>query len=146
MGMDSRVRTLTRHLKAHDSQLYAACHKEGRIDIYRKSSYGESPPHLIFPLTDNWAVSGRPVEWGIEVILARINAMDLWRSDSVAEDLIKSYEKRSEAQERDRKNNMESFLYDFAPQFAKATNDINTSCLEKIDGRREKEKNFYGNY
>lgn len=146
MGTDSRIRTLTKHLRAHDSLLYATSHKEGRIDVYRKSSLSSSPPHLVFPLTENWTLNSRPVEWGIEVILARINAHDLWRDDCFLESISEANDKVDEGKERDRRNNTEAFLYDFKSQFARATNDVNTSCLDKFDRRREKETNFYGNY
>jgi hypothetical protein len=131
MRADSRAKTLTRHLRAHDSKLFAVNFKEDRIDVYRKSDLGCNPPHFLFPLTDDWTISGRPVEWGIEVVLARIKAHDLWRDDSLAEQLIASYEKASESKDRDRRNNLESFLYDYRSTFAKATNGVNTSLLPK---------------
>jgi hypothetical protein len=131
MGLGySRARTLTKHLKEHDSKLYATNSKDDRIDIYRKSELGCNPPHFLFPLTNDWTVAGRPVEWGIEVVIARIKAHDLWRDDSMAERLIESYEQAEASKERARKNNMESFLYDYRKTFAKATDGVNTSLLK----------------
>lgn len=58
--------------------------------------------------------------------------MDLWRDDTFVEKLIAQTEKNKESRDRDRRNSVESFLYEFKSQFQKATNDINTSTLEKV--------------
>lgn len=123
---------LNRELKNHDSFLYLQEMPNGRFDVYRRSSLGCNPPHLIFSLTSNWTVKGRPIEYGIDVVLARIKAHDLWRDDTFVDNYIKSHQKLKESQDRDLSNNIESFLYDFRSQFAKATDGINTSNLEKI--------------
>lgn len=127
----SRIRELTLALRSHDSCLYAQETKLGRIDVMRKSSYGETPPHFLFALTDDWKPTGRPVPWGIEVVINRIKAQDLWRDDTLVEQLIAANTKAEEAKDRDFRNSVESFLYEFRPQFHKATNEINTSTLEK---------------
>lgn len=126
-----RVKELNRVLSSYDRNLYSQCLRYPRIDIYRKSDYAMSPPHFLFALTDNWKVDGRPVEWGIELVLDRIRANDLWRDDSFVENYLKLTDKWKESKERDRKNNMESFLYDFRSEFHKATKDINTALLPK---------------
>lgn len=123
---------MNRDLKNYDSCLYAQESRLGRIDIYRKSKYGGALPHLVMSLTDNWNHTGKPVDYGSLVIMDRIRAMDLWRDDGFVENYIKNHEKAKESADRDRKNNIESFLYDFRSQFHKATNDINTSTLEKV--------------
>ncbi len=116
----------------YDSELYAQESKAGRIDIYRRSKHNDSPPHFLFALTDDWTAKGTPVPWGIEPLLNRIKAMDLWRDDTFVERWIKNHEKEVESQDRARRNSIESFLYDFRRQFARATNDVNTSTLEKV--------------
>lgn len=140
----SRVRSLTKSLQAHDSQLF--CEKDystGIISVYRKRTryftcgwtegsltYSHPDKFHIFSLTHNWKPDGTPVEWGTLPVLARIKAMDLWNRD-IASDLIHSYEKRKASDKRNQSNNIESFLYDFRSQFAKATDGINTSNLSK---------------
>ncbi len=136
-----RVADISRALKQHDSCLYAQETKPGRIDVYRKSQFGGHPPNLVFSLTENWLVTGRPVPWGIDVVLNRLKAHDLWRDDRFVERLIEDQEKEEESKTRDFRNNVESFLYDFRRQFQKATNDINTSTLNKDFPER---KRHYG--
>jgi hypothetical protein len=139
--MSTRVKEVTQALKTHDSCLYAQETKLGRIDIMRKSKYGESPPNLLMSLTDTWTAQGNPVPWGAEVILNRIKAHDLWRDDTFVERWIKDQEKAEASKQRAFRNNVESFLYDFRGQFHKATNEINTSLLNKVS-REEKNYGF----
>ena len=130
----SRIGEITLALRSHDSCLYAQETKAARIDVMRKSSYGDTPPHFLFALTDDWKPTGRPVPWGIEVVINRIKAQDLWRDDTNVDQLIAAHEKAEASKERDFKNSVESFLYDFRSQFQRATNEINTSTLEKKYG------------
>lgn len=127
-----RVNEITRAVKSYDPCLYAQESKQGRIDLYRKNRSGMEPPHFLFSLTDTWQPTGRPVDWGVEPLLNRIRAMDLWRDDQFVEKWIAQKEKMDESRDRDRRNSVEAFLYDFKGQFQKATNDINTSTLEKV--------------
>lgn len=126
-----RVKEITRAVKGHDGCLYAQETKPGRIDIYRKSKFGGSPPNFLFSLTDTWAPAGRPIPWGAEVVLNRLKAMDLWRDDTFVEQLIQDAEKQEKSKERAFKNTIESFLYDFRSEFHKATSDINTASMAK---------------
>lgn len=130
--MNSYAKRLDQKLKIHDSLLFVKETKLGRYDVYRKSGLGGSLPHFIFSLTDDWTVKTIPVEWGIDVVINRIKAHDIWRDDKFVDKLIESHEKYKEGQNRDRRNSIESFLYDFRSQFHKATNEINTSTLNKI--------------
>jgi hypothetical protein len=145
-----RVERITRELKNHDSQLYCDWGGAGRLCVYRKSTRWESyyldedavlsvarpTPHFIFALTENWSLKGEPKDWGVEPILARLKAIDLWNRD-LAEEIIQNTEKETESLARDRRNNTESFLLDFRKQFAKTFDDVNTSTLAKKDKRRD---------
>lgn len=71
------------------------------------------------------------MEWGVEPVIARLRAMDLWNSGITADDIIEQHEKADEQELKDFRNNIESFLLDFRRQFAKATDGVNTSLLEK---------------
>lgn len=129
--MLTSLKYLNRALHSYDSLLYACEHRMGRFDVYRKSQTGSNPPNFLFSLTDTWQPQGRPVSYGVEAVLNRIKAHDLWRDDSFTENWIKEHEKHIESAERARTNSIESFLYDFRRQFQRATNGINTASLNK---------------
>lgn len=137
------AKKLNYELKLHDSFLYLQETKLGRFDVYRKSSLGMEHPYFIFSLTDSWVPNGIPTEWGIEVVLSRIKALDLWKDETVVDRIHKDTEKKKESEARSQKNNIESFLYDFRRQFQKSVDGINTSTLDKIDYRKIGEKNGY---
>lgn len=131
-----RAETLTKHLKRHDCELFASCGPTGVVFVCRNNRGKPHEPHFIFALTDNWSMKGEPRDWGIEPVLNRIKAMDLWRDDSFVENFIKEHDKKTESDDRARRSDMESFLIEFRRQFARATNDINTATMQKIDSRR----------
>ncbi len=130
--MKAWAKALDRRVKDYDSALYIQESPNDRYDVLRRSKYGEAPPHLIFSLTDTWQPTGRPVQWGSEVVINRIKAHDLWRDDQWIENYIKQEEKDKESKDRAMQNSIESFLYEFRRQFAKATDGINTSTLNKV--------------
>jgi hypothetical protein len=126
---------LTRELRKHKRDLFCARGDDGKLHIYQ-DRYPDKV--IVCSLTHNWQTTGDPVEWGVLPILNRLKAHDL-ASDGGMEfwqELMKNYEKLDEAKDRDLRNSIESFLLDFRPQFARATNDINTSGLAKLDKRR----------
>lgn len=131
----SRLSEINRGLKGFDDELYAESKEPPRIDVYRRGSM-TGHPHYIFSLTHNWGLRGRPVEWGILPIIERLKAIDLWNQGSTwVDQIVQEQEAAQASKDRDRKNNLESFLYEMRPQFAKATNDINTSLMNKRAGR-----------
>lgn len=147
-----RIERITREIQAYDRELYCDKGKEGMLCIYRKSKRAEHyqledgvwltsvrpAPHLIFPLTDNWNVKGKPVDWGIVPILQRLKALDLWNRDIVS-DIEEEYDKDKKESARKQKNNTESFLYEFRSQFKKTFNDVRTANMDmKKDSRRIK--------
>ena len=135
--MYSRLRDLNRHLKGHDRHLYAQMDDLGKVHLYRRRGTFSD---YVFSLTDNWTIKGSPRDWGIDPILNRLRAHDLAHNPDFFDQLNEMGEKIEESKRRDFSNSVESFMYDFRSEFAKATNDINTSCLEKIDSRHEAEK------
>ena len=154
--MTYRTRRITKALQTYDRFLYAK-EDEKAIRIFRKCKeyrlehIDVNTPvfnsirndYLVMSLTDTWGVKGKSVDWGIEPIMARIKALDLWNNDNLFSQFFKDEEKDKESRERDFRNNTESFLYDFRSQFAKATNDVNTSSLSKFDKRRNGDKRLW---
>lgn len=136
--MDSRVKTLTKQLREHDDCLYAKRRNDGVILVCRRSRNiysGTITDHLIITLTEDFTPTGKPVEWGVEPILARLKEMDGFNRD-ITEEWIKNKEKSDDLDASRRNSRDEDFLKEFRPQFAKAFSDINTSTIEKIDNRR----------
>lgn len=132
--MSEKARVMTKHLRRFDSGLFCKkIPKNGAYGVYQKTVSGT---HLILPLTDNWRWEGRPVDWGIEPVLFKLRFGSPERD--VSDELIKGYQKADESRERDLKRNTADFLGEYRSQFAKATNDVNTSTLEKVDSRRMK--------
>lgn len=130
--MHYSLKSLDRALKMHDSCLYAQETKLGRYDVYRRNAASCAPPHFVFSLTDTWGPQGAPCSWSVDIVLNRLRAHDLWRNEDFIEQWLKDHEKREESEQRDFRNSTESFLYDFAPQFQRATNDVNTASLNKV--------------
>lgn len=150
--MDTVARRLTRAVSGYDRELFVK--REGEtLRVLRKATrflsyevdgqhllYSVSAPHVIFHLTDNWTVNGKPVEWGVEPLLSRLRAIDSHKRD-VAGEIIENQKKSEEISKKDFRNNNEAFLKDFRRQFSKAFNNINTSTLDrKADLRRKREK------
>ncbi len=148
----TRADRITREIRRHDRLLYCEKSPQGPLAIYRKLyryepmevngviiHYPILSPHLVFAITDTWSITGRPVEWGILPIMARIKAMDLWTNDNIVNDLIDGYKKDEESKERDQRNSIESFLLDFRRQFAKSFDQYNTGTLDKRKDRRFKD-------
>lgn len=134
--MDGRTKEVNRVVKGFDSELFAKREMNGAIHIYRWKPFSSTHYDLVFALTDNWTVKGTPREWGLEVILARLRALDLWQEETALDRMHQGYADQEKADNRTLRNNVESFLKDFRRQFARATDGINTSTMEKVDRRR----------
>jgi hypothetical protein len=139
-----RAERITEHVKIHDRELYCAKSEEGKLCVYRKSTRWETydlgngdvlhfarpAPHFIFALTDNWKMDGKPVERGLLNITERLCWMDSWKRD-LADEAIRQQEKAEQSSARKRRNDNEAFFSDFRKQFARATDGVNVSNLEK---------------
>lgn len=144
---DSRTRTVTAHLKDYDRLLYARRESTGAIHVYRESKRpysfeynGDrytallSQPFFILALTDNWTITGKPVEWGIEPLMYRIKSIDSHKNGITIDKLLEDYTRGAEAKDKKRQNDNESWLRDNRNVFKKAFDGINTSNL---DGKRK---------
>lgn len=149
--MDSEIRSLNRNLQRHDRELYAQRRPDGMICVYRRGkrqhyfewqgdTYGYliDSPSFVFALTDNWTTSGSPRAWGVLPVLARLRAIDLWNNEEYLDEVDEQNERIERSKQRDLSNNVEAFVRDFRREFARATNDINTSTLDKSEKRRRK--------
>jgi hypothetical protein len=145
-----KVSQVNRAIRKHDPMLYAEMY-EGRIDIFRRT-YGHDSfdvdgktilfikevPYRVLCLTDSWNAWGKPVDWGIEPIMAKLKASDLWARD-VASEINSHNEKIDASAKRDLSNNVEAFVKDYRKEFAKTFDDVNTSNMDKRTDRRFKD-------
>jgi len=144
--MDFRLKEVNKLVKSYDKKLYAERNKfnNRKIHIYRKDyclekfehngivyGYFRDCPYHVISLTDNWTEASNPREWGLELIYARLQQIDSWNRTEFMKELEEKQIKAAKSRERDRKNNTEAFLYDFAGQFRKTFNDINTANMKK---------------
>lgn len=148
--MNAKLRQISRLLKRYDSDLYPKQFADGALGIMRKKRlwdfyrlndgtvlwHGFEADQLVLPITDNWTESGKPVDWGIEPILGQIQKLDAWRDDGDYDRFVKDRERRKENKERERRNEFRALAYDCRREFAQATNEINTSTLDKTEKRR----------
>lgn len=149
--VSERIRVLNKGLRAHDSMLYARREDNGMVNVYRKGirwdalefqgntlQYVREQPVFVLALTHNWSLTGQPVEWGIEPVISKIKESDFQRTGVLAcDELAKEREKAKELRDRANRNDIAARAYDLRGEFAKATNDINTSSMEKADKRRK---------
>jgi len=142
--MKSRLNRLTEFLRKYDRDLFAYRNIEGKTLIMRKVNKDflieddDSLPRsqMILALTEDWTGRTAPKDWGLEPIYQKLSSMDAWRD----EQWLKKDQERREMRERDkervRRNDIRARAADLRKDFARATNDINTSTLEKVDHRR----------
>lgn len=151
--MDWRVKRITEELKKHDRNLFAMRTNTGMVQVWRKAErwaaaenlYGEfdrssNPMNFITALTDNWKLDGEPVDRGIEPLMHMLRNMDSWTRGSQLDQMRKRREKEKEDLDRQKRNEIRALAADSRKDFAKATNDINTSAWDMTDARRK-----YGN-
>ncbi len=143
-----RADVITDLVKRYDPLLYCES-RDGKLCIYRKSQRIESydvngvrigfvrpAPFIVFALTDSWSLAGEPRDWGLLPIRERLTMIDSWHRD-VAKELLDKQEARAKSKDRDLDNHIESYLKDVRKDFARATNDVNTSTLSKTAGRKQ---------
>lgn len=151
--MDAKLRQISQLLKRYDSDLVPHRYLDGALGIMRKRRgydfYRFNQEHfvlwfvrewdeLVLPITDTWTESGKPVDWGIEPIFWKIQQLDGWRDDGDYDRFCADREAKRRSKDRAFRNEMRARAADCRKEFARATNDINTSTIEKIDRRRSK--------
>jgi hypothetical protein len=152
--MDAKLIQLSRMLKRYDSDLFPKRSMDGALGIYRKKKryqffdfqgsvllYSQEFNELVLPVTDTWQENGVPVDWGIEPIFWQIQKTDAWRGGEYTDYQRFCEERENRKRNRDRafRNEVRAIAADTRREFAQATNEINTSSLDKIDSRRRKD-------
>lgn len=147
----TREQRYTHELKKYDRNLFCRLEADGFYKIYQKSkrvvyydldgfNVGFVIPDdkFICPLSDNWSVRGRPVEWGILPLMQKIKSMDAANSEAEMYKWKEQEEKSREAKDRHMKNEAEAFASDFRSAIAKDHAYTLTHSLEKTEKRRLK--------
>lgn len=150
--MEAEARRITKRIREYYDKDLAAFVSDDKICVFRKTKrwvtysfngFDFSYPHpqwdYIFALTDTWGLNGKPVLWGIDQIYEHLKEIDARDNPRLMEELEAKHDKAKELKDRRRRNNIEAFCRDWRRSFAKATDGINTSTLEKIDKRRLKD-------
>lgn len=150
--MRTRAHRITELLQNEYDSMLVAKSRYGRIDILRKG-FCYVPFEIdgvvihavhendwpVISLTHNFKNDGRPVEWGIEPIIAKLRSMDLWKRN-IADEAIEAKEKADQSQERGLDNNLEAFWKDNRRLWAKNFDDVNRSNLARPDRRYRDDK------
>lgn len=136
-----RTREITEYIKSFDDKLFCDKNAEGKLCIYRKDytyeryeyegstiDFLRPAPYLVFALTDNWTINGKPVDRGLLPIYFRLQQIDLWNRD-IAKESIESIERAKNSNERAVDNHFQSFLSENRREFGRITNDIRTANL-----------------
>lgn len=148
-----RLNKLEKALRKHDHKLRVKRSHTGKVQVFRLTKRCEwvSVDNIkvgflldsfdyVLSLTDDWSANGNSVEWGVEPVLARLKAIDLWSNENFMEEFLKQDKEVEESKKRDFHNNTEAFLYDFRNQFKKTFNDVNTANMSKTDIRKVNER------
>lgn len=154
--MNSKLKLLAKELKAYDREL--VLHQDDhtkKVTIMRKKTYWETVefegktiqysrtyPDYVISLTKDWKMNSEPVDWGIEPVLNKIKESDPWRDSNYFTDFVKQRENLEAMRRESKRGQIRDLAYDMRREFARATNDINTSTLAKVDSRRDREKNW----
>lgn len=135
--MESRLRYINEHLSNYDPALSAERDAQGVIRVFRKApimkyfeykgmrfgALSDQKQHII-SLTEDWTMTAKPVEWGIEPLMRKISALDAWRDDSGYENFVKRRQRAEADEARMKRNDIRALAADMRTDFAKATNDI----------------------
>lgn len=139
----------TRALKRYDPDLYAGRNRDGVACVFRRTKRFEEvvvedgyrllnlreDKQFIFSITDNWNLSGKPREWGIDHVLTHLKQIDALTNASFIEEMDRENERIDESKKRGMKNEIEAFWKHERRRFAKATDDVLTHSMSKDNKR-----------
>ena len=154
--MKARFLEVAKLVKRYDPRLFIIKSSDGVIKVYRRTqdrAYWDDetlldthvPCTFVLALTHDWTLQGRPTDWGLEPLWQRLLEMDGWRNDRIGEEMRLERNRAAEIRERSTRNTIRAKAYDLRSEFAKATNEINTSTMEKTDYRRIRDEQLNRN-
>jgi hypothetical protein len=87
----------------------------------------------VFHLTDNWNVSGNPIDWGIEPIMKMLRYSDPRNSGAFLHEKDALNAKFEASQLRARKNMFEGMAQEVLPVYKKIRSEVNLANANKSD-------------
>lgn len=145
--MDYRLKRINSEVKSYDKHLFAVKLPNGQIQVHRRMDSlemfgfgigGDNSPTFVLAVTHDFTAGGFSVDLGLEPLMERIREMDSWNKESLYRDLCARRDRQEEDRKRMRQNENRAIASELQRDFAKATNDINTSTLGKTDRRSVK--------
>lgn len=152
----------TKYLKRYDPDLYCDHNRDGVICVFRKAKRYEPvcvddgfkflnltvDRQYVCALTENWSLSTKPRQWGIDHVLTKIRQIDCQANEQMFEAMDAANDAVDAAEKRKLRNEIEAFWIDNRREFAKATDDILVHSLSKDEPRKRKKDRSIknGNY
>lgn len=154
-----REKRIDDELKRHDPKLFLKKSPKGTYEVFRQRFISiryhlsedqsivnyEPSPCYIMSLTEDWTIKTQPADWGLEPISRRLREIDSWNKESVVSQMEKHNAKVDEAKARKLENDTEAFVKEWRSDFARATKDILTNSVAKIDSRRKGDRKYGSN-
>lgn len=150
--MYARERYLTRVVKSYSPDLFVKQTMGGILNLMRRASrmdtfewngvvYAYSKPvdQFIMSFTEDWQEGSKPVDWGVEPLLERIQEIDSWRDDTGYQRFCERRERNERIKKQTLRNELRARAADMRVDFAKATNDLNLSSVDMLDPRRKQD-------
>ena len=152
----------TKYLKRYDPDLYCDHNRGGVMCVFRKAKRYEPvcvddgfkflnltvDKQYVCALTENWSLSTKPRQWGIDHVLTKIRQIDCQANEQMFEAMDAANDAVDMAEKRKLRNEIEAFWIDNRREFAKATDDILVHSLSKDEPRKRKKDRSIknGNY
>lgn len=147
----TREQLYTHELKKHDRNLLCRKEADGYYKVFMKSKrvvyydvdgvrmgFVVPDEKFICPLSEDWSMRTRPVEWGLLPLMEKIRRMDAMNLDADVYKWEEQERKHQESKDKDLANNAEAFASDFRSAFKKEFDYTLTHSLDKKEKRRFK--------
>jgi len=102
-------------------------------------AYSKPVDQFIMSFTEDWQEGSKPVDWGVEPLLERIQEIDSWRDDTGYQRFCERRERNERIKKQTLRNELRARAADMRVDFAKATNDLNLSSVDMLDPRRKQD-------
>lgn len=126
-----------RALRKYDRDLFCDHNRDGVLCIFRKAKrfvpvcVSENfkllnliqDKQYVCSLTENWSLSTKPRQWGVDHVLSRVRQMDLQVNERLFEELEAQEKRIDDSERRHLRNEAEAYVADNRRQFTKWFDD-----------------------